>query len=71
MDHSCSEVVHSVRSEKRSLFHGTVDDEQKVLAVCLARLSLGKRQVVLATTRSGLQEPPDGRMLLKKGSRSW
>lgn len=45
------------------MFHGIVNDEQKVLATCLARLSLGKRQVVRATTRSGLQVPPDGRML--------
>jgi len=27
MDHSCSEVVHLVRSEKRTLFNGNVNDE--------------------------------------------
>ena len=37
--------------------NGTVADEQKVLLVYLARLHLGRRQVVRAMTRSGLQMP--------------
>jgi hypothetical protein len=45
------------------LFNGTIADEQEVLVACLARLHLGERQVVRSMTRSGLQVPPDERML--------
>ncbi len=45
-------------------FNGTIADEQKVLAACLARLHLCERQVVRSLTRSGLQMPGgDERML--------
>ena len=47
----------------RKLFNGTIADEQEVLAACLAQLHLGERQVVRSLTRSGLQVPPDERML--------
>lgn len=50
-------------TEKRKLFNGTIADEQEVLAACLARLHLGKRQVVRSMTRSGLQVPAGERML--------
>ncbi len=44
---------------------GTIADEQEILTICLARLHLGRRQVVRALTRSGLQIPDsDRRMLL-------
>ena len=50
-------------TEKRKLFNGTIADEQEVLVTCLAQLHLGERQVVRSMTRSGLQVPPDERML--------
>ena len=49
--------------EKGKLFNGTIDDEQEVLAACLARLHLGERQVVRSMTRSGLQVPAEERIL--------
>jgi hypothetical protein len=52
-----------VATEKRTLFNGTIADEQEVLAACLAQLHLGERQVVRSLTRSGLQVPADERML--------
>jgi len=45
------------------MLNGTIADEQEVLTACLARLHLGKRQVVRSLTRSGLQTPADERML--------
>jgi hypothetical protein len=50
-------------TEKRTLFNGTRADEREALAACLDRLHLGERQVVRSLTRSGLQVPPDERML--------
>ena len=45
------------------MLNGTIADEQEVLTACLARLHLGKRQVVRSLTRSGLQTPADEWML--------
>ena len=42
------------------MFNGTIIDEREVLAVCLARLYIGSRQVVRSLTRSGLP-PSTGR----------
>lgn len=42
------------------MFNGTIVDEREVLAVCLARLYIGSRQVVRSLTRSGLP-PSTGR----------
>ena len=45
------------------MFNGTIAGEREVLAACLARLHLGRRQVVRSLRCSGLQTPADERML--------